>query len=332
MSTDRPSQPFTTVIETELGHIRTRRRHLFPRMTAVPGEERDPHVAKPLGVAFSGGGIRTATFNLGVLQGLAELGLLKYVDYLSTVSGGGYIGSWLHGVIRNHFKGNPRRARRCCRRGGIRRRVRRRRIPISFLRKFSNYLAPKPGLFSTDSWVIGFIWLRNVLLNQLILVPALAAVILVALLLVFAQQILATTEWWPSVKFPAVLSMAFAALGLAAVVIWKNLDLVVRQTFLKPGETSKITEADEVWEHRSLLVVPCVFIASIALAFAANLPQFWPARITVFTGLVLLFALAQLSGGFMRCYVHVHADQVRTPRVDGKAAAARKPRSGRSCT
>jgi hypothetical protein len=308
MSIDRSSQPFRTVLETELGHIRTRRRRLFPRRTAVAGDERDPHVAKALGLAFSGGGIRSATFNLGLLQGLAELGLLKYVDYLSTVSGGGYIGSWLHGVIRNHFKGDPDRAAALL---SPRRHTTPRppqRDPISFLRKFSNYLAPKPGLFSTDSWVIGFIWLRNVLLNQLILLPALVAVILSALLLVFLQQILATTPWWPAVKFPTLIAIAFGTLGLAAIVIWKNLDLVVRQTFLKPDETTTVREADQAWEHRSLVVVPCVFIASIALAFAANLPRY-SARFTVFVGLVLLFALAQLSGGFMRCYVHAHGDR-----------------------
>src|SRR5258708_8451836 len=47
------------------------------------------------GLAFSGGGIRSATFNLGILQALAETGLLHKLDYLSTVSGGGYIGSWV---------------------------------------------------------------------------------------------------------------------------------------------------------------------------------------------------------------------------------------------
>ena len=38
-----------------------------------------------VGLALSGGGIRSATFSLGVLQGLAQLKLLKNVDYLSTV-------------------------------------------------------------------------------------------------------------------------------------------------------------------------------------------------------------------------------------------------------
>ena len=44
-------------------------------------------------LCLSGGGIRSATFGLGVLQGLARHGLLDRFDYLSTVSGGGYIGS-----------------------------------------------------------------------------------------------------------------------------------------------------------------------------------------------------------------------------------------------
>jgi hypothetical protein len=50
------------------------------------------------GLALSGGGIRSASFCLGVLQGLAAQGVLKKFDYLSTVSGGGYLGgslSWL---------------------------------------------------------------------------------------------------------------------------------------------------------------------------------------------------------------------------------------------
>jgi hypothetical protein len=48
-----------------------------------------------VGLAFSGGGIRSAVFNLGVLQALEAAGLLRRVDYLSSVSGGGYIASCL---------------------------------------------------------------------------------------------------------------------------------------------------------------------------------------------------------------------------------------------
>ena len=54
-------------------------------------------------LCLSGGGIRSATFGFGVLQGRARHGLLEQFHCLSTVSGDGYIGSWLSGWM--HRKG-----------------------------------------------------------------------------------------------------------------------------------------------------------------------------------------------------------------------------------
>jgi hypothetical protein len=72
-------------------YLRERRREAW---IWVPKEE--PVVPEDLtGIALSGGGIRSATFALGVLQALAQHKLLRRFDYLSTVSGGGYIGSSL---------------------------------------------------------------------------------------------------------------------------------------------------------------------------------------------------------------------------------------------
>ncbi|HIF4730725.1 TPA: patatin-like phospholipase family protein [Citrobacter amalonaticus] len=48
-----------------------------------------------IGLALSGGGIRSATFCLGVVRALAKNKLLIHFDYLSTVSGGGYLGGML---------------------------------------------------------------------------------------------------------------------------------------------------------------------------------------------------------------------------------------------
>ena len=111
------------------------------------------HLEHLIGLAFSGGGIRSATFNLGVLQRLQELDLLRGVDYLSTVSGGGYIGSWLLGnVRRTHYwlsqltDWAP---------------------SIEHLRRYSNYLAPRQGLMSVDTWTMWASWIRNALLIQL---------------------------------------------------------------------------------------------------------------------------------------------------------------------
>jgi hypothetical protein len=47
------------------------------------------------GLALSGGGVRAATVALGVLEVLAYRGLVQRIHYISTVSGGGYIGSAL---------------------------------------------------------------------------------------------------------------------------------------------------------------------------------------------------------------------------------------------
>jgi hypothetical protein len=58
-----------------------------------------------IGLALSGGGIRSATFNLGLLEGLHRLNLLPLFDYLSTVSGGGYVGSfWSEWLARQQLK------------------------------------------------------------------------------------------------------------------------------------------------------------------------------------------------------------------------------------
>ena len=65
--------------------------HVAPRDLV---EESDSRVTEPknlVGLAVSGGGIRSALYNDGFLQGLSHRGLLRYVDYVCSVSGGGYI-------------------------------------------------------------------------------------------------------------------------------------------------------------------------------------------------------------------------------------------------
>lgn len=59
-----------------------------------------------VGLALSGGGIRSATFSLGVLIALAGRGLLPQFDYLSTVSGGGYLGSFLSAFLNSEHGDN----------------------------------------------------------------------------------------------------------------------------------------------------------------------------------------------------------------------------------
>ncbi len=53
-----------------------------------------------IGIACSGGGIRSATVCLGAFQALARNDLLRRIDYISTISGGGYFGSFLGSMYR----------------------------------------------------------------------------------------------------------------------------------------------------------------------------------------------------------------------------------------
>lgn len=77
------------VIAAELESIRERReQHGLPVGASLRTQDL-------CGLALSGGGIRSASFSLGVMQALAYNGWLARIDYLSTVSGGGYIGSSL---------------------------------------------------------------------------------------------------------------------------------------------------------------------------------------------------------------------------------------------
>jgi hypothetical protein len=61
-----------------------------------------------LGLALSGGGIRSASFAMGVMQGLHARSVMKNFDYLSTVSGGGYIGSSLSYFLVEHARRHPK--------------------------------------------------------------------------------------------------------------------------------------------------------------------------------------------------------------------------------
>lgn len=62
---------------------------------ALKQEAEDTYPSDTLGLAISGGGIRSSTFALGILQSLARADWLKHIDLMSTVSGGGYVGTFL---------------------------------------------------------------------------------------------------------------------------------------------------------------------------------------------------------------------------------------------
>jgi hypothetical protein len=138
-------------------------------------------------LCLSGGGIRSAAFALGVIQSLAQMGLLTKFHYLSTVSGGGYIGCWLSRLIKEEEdklkQSNGRDGQSPFDVAG---RVERKLAsaslkdmePVTRLREVSNFLTPKVGPVSTDTWSTAVLSIRNILLNWTVFVPLLMLVAL----------------------------------------------------------------------------------------------------------------------------------------------------------
>ena len=158
------------------------------RLVGVRDKNDEPFVSfladDQAGLAFSGGGIRSATFNLGVLQGLNDLGLLPMFDYLSTVSGGGYVGgwwtAWRHRGTESKDFHFPRPAPIPNDPHPIKNRE---PEEIRHLREFSNFLTPRFGIFSTDMWN-GVVSIISGMLPALLMAISLLFVMITAFIVV----------------------------------------------------------------------------------------------------------------------------------------------------
>lgn len=112
-------------------------------------------------LCLSGGGIRSAAFCLGVLQALAAKHMLRHFDYLSTVSGGGFIGGWLQVLIRE--SGSVSSVETAI--------SQQRPTALKRLRAYTNYLTPQTGPLSVDTWAAAVLYLRNLLINWAVFWP-----------------------------------------------------------------------------------------------------------------------------------------------------------------
>ncbi len=190
------------------------------------------------GLSLSGGGIRSATFNLGVIQGLARIGVLEKFDYLSSVSGGGYISSWLSGWIyraggldavlpelrsAQHSPDQPEAE------------------PVTHLRQYSNYLTPKLGFLSGDTWTAVAAVVRNLMLNLLVLLPVLAAALALPLVAVsktvWIQRLIPGPDflYWTAVLLCGVALFFMSLLRASARPSHKPEEAPPQRRFFKLG-------------------------------------------------------------------------------------------------
>jgi hypothetical protein len=255
----------------------------------------------------SGGGIRSATFCLGVIQALAdydvtsnapppppsnnptpangpatahnppasssapveakpseppapkrkikpENSLLGRIHYLSTVSGGGYVGSWLSSwrarddfpsVIRN-LTGRPDGADV-------------EPPEISWLRAYSNYLTPRIGITSADAWAAVAICLRNLVLNWLIIIPV------VCLVLLALKLIAALGAWIAHSENYEWLTMPILAIGV--------LLLIMAQAFMtdnRPTRHAQVGKMDEAAFLKRDLLLAVLSAIALTIFFSSR--------------------------------------------------------------
>jgi hypothetical protein len=189
-------------------------RHIWPSDGAPPEKRADYYrKARENGQAalcLSGGGIRSAAFALGVLQGLSRKRLLTGFHYLSTVSGGGYIGGWLQRWI--HASDHDAKAVMDALADVVE------PAEVSALRENSNFITPRVGLGSNDTWTAVAISGRNISLNWLLFGPLLMLVALLPNL--FLASVESMPERTANVVWLMPLLLALSAL-FAAAAAWK---------------------------------------------------------------------------------------------------------------
>src|SRR5581483_5904041 len=311
----QPSPPAQMLAE-ELDEIERARRL---RKTANDGELGIPGPGDPVqraidlrlaGVAFSGGGIRSATFNLGILQALADAGLLSHIDYLSTVSGGGYIGSWLESWMQHRADSEVEQELAPARAPASQTEP----DPIQFLRSYSNYLTPEKGMFSADTWTMLMIWTRNTFLNLIVLVFTGTCMLLVPRLI----RRLSSAASYNSLNYEMFRDVPTSPLSLVALLVLLVATVFIGRNLSNLDDESETTTA---WFKRQHWVLLLIVLPTLAAGMVASfclwdylsdkryveaVPSFpWTdAKLIVPAVFVFFLLLAtQVFGDFWQCFL-----------------------------
>src|SRR5215475_4359733 len=223
---------FHEVFEEEVQAVNQRRRRFRRAEVALelePGVNSQPNaraegepIMRPTvgsglaGLALSGGGIRSASFCLGALQAFDRADVLKNVDYLSTVSGGGYIGTSLSAAM-THSKGDFPFTSSL---------TQDEPYPVQHIRNHSNYLFPHGSI---NVFYNVAIYLRGLLANALLILPWL--LVLAAITIFFkpdSESLHGTTlpEAFNADHFGATL-IVLCVFGLLLLIweLWRSLEI-----------------------------------------------------------------------------------------------------------
>jgi hypothetical protein len=228
-------------------------------MPQIDGGERafydTAEAAQATALCLSGGGIRSAAFALGVVQALSAKKLLTSFDYLSTVSGGGYLG----GFLQRWALGDARDGRNEV---GLQETLAeslsgKNVIEIERLRDGATFITPQLGLFSSDSWTAVASSLRNIFVNWLLFAPLF--MLLAALPVGFYWMLMAVSQYsvW------AALLVHFISLTWAMAAVGHGMPTYRWECFMSP-------------ERISLNIVLPVIIACLSTLVIGSGPPILP--------------------------------------------------------
>ena len=309
MPTEHPKDThnFSEVYLAELDYVKKRREEMdIPSDTVVTEIERVRELKKEniesetsqhnvtsaktglVGLALSGGGVRSATFNLGLLQSLAKNKVLQYCDYLSTVSGGGYIGACLTSLLADNKDYSTKKEAFPFQDTDSK--TLGERPEVNHLRATKNYLGLGGGAFSLDIWhMIGTI-VSGLLLMSII---PLALILSLVLLLYFIPPFFEVPFFeLPLYKVVLGLVIAFVSLTLIWMVVIR-----FRLTSLGFSDESHILHNKRI--ARRAAMASLLVMASLVIGMIYGLAWTYIGQPTVFVyilgGSLLIILLGLLS-------------------------------------
>lgn len=297
----------TVVFPSELEVVWRRREAARRSSTSEPGWP-EPRRTQPqsstehelMGLALSGGGIRSASFSLGVLQGLSSFGLLSRVDYVSTVSGGGLIGASLScllnrpGVSAETVPIDPvpsAVARATQLPPGVE------QFPLGFecgtserpavrhLRSRTKWLAPGGGL---EDIRLPAVVLRGILDNFSLLLPLLMLGVLVT------EQLFAIAYRIGMDRLqyvPLIGAAIFAAIALSQPVLFRIFPARYLDSWSARNRYEQILTVALLLEAAILVIVPLFLVEQQAIDlgwrdmqawYVTHRPLFWGVVVTIF--------------------------------------------------
>jgi hypothetical protein len=221
------------------------------------------------GIALSGGGIRSATINLGILKTLNKFGIIKRADYLSTVSGGGYTGAYVQATLKNEGSFNKLFEDE----------------HIKYMRSRGEYMIPGQGLHkSWNSLILAVAFIVSTLMSWLSPVIVISLIYIVYTVIGKLSQL---GSWLPKVHtFFEGLGLLRYSLGVLGIVVF--LHLLANLSFkYQIGISRKFNNVESVFFGVGLVWLSIFLLTGLTVEGSLGQFQYWHYLVA---GILLLIA------------------------------------------